>query len=314
MDFLRLLESIRMPWLDSVMSAITELGNETVFIAIGIIIFWCVSKRQGYFLLTVGFLGTLGNQFMKLWFRIPRPWVLDPNFTIVESARAGATGYSFPSGHSQSIAGILGVVAVSNKQKWLRALCIVLMLLVPFSRMYLGVHTPLDVGVGAGGALLLVFLMYPMFKTDERADKFTPWVIIVLILSAVAYLIFCLCYNFPSEVYTDPDENLVHGTKNAFTILGSGVALLLAFFIEKKYVRFETKATFLGNVLKVVLGLGLLLGIRVVLKAPLLALFNGSEIASAVRYFLVVFVGGAIWPMTFPFFAKIGAKKDSEKV
>ncbi len=314
MDFLRLLESIRMPWLDSIMSAVTELGSETVFIAIGIIIFWCVSKRQGYYLLTVGFLGTLGNQFMKLWFRIPRPWVLDPNFTIVESARAGATGYSFPSGHSQSVVGILGVVALSNKQKWLRALCIVLMLLVPFSRMYLGVHTPLDVGVGAGGALLLVFLMYPMFKTDERADKFTPWVIIVLILSAAAYLIFCLCYNFPAEVYNDPDENLIHGTKNAFTILGSGVALLLAFFFEKKYVRFETKATFLGNVLKVVLGLGLLLGIRVVLKAPLLALFNGSEIASAVRYFLVVFVGGAIWPMTFPFFAKLGAKKDSEKV
>lgn len=314
MGFLKLLEGIRMPWLDSVMSAVTNLGNETVFMAIGIIIFWCVSKRQGYFLLTVGFLGTLGNQFMKLWYRIPRPWVIDPNFTIVESARAGATGYSFPSGHSQSVVGTLGVVALCNKQKWLRAICIVFMLVVPFSRMYLGVHTPLDVGVGAGGALLLVLIMYPMFKTDERAEKFTPWAIVVLIAASVVYLIFCLKYPFPPEVYTDPDENLIHGTKNAYTILGSGIALLLVFFIEKKYVRFDIKATFIGNVLKVVLGLGVLLGIRIALKAPLLALFNGSEIASAVRYFLVVFVGGVIWPMTFPFFAKIGNKKQSVKV
>lgn len=313
MDFLRFLEGIRMPWLDSIMSAFTELGNETVFMALGIIFFWCISKRQGYFLLTVGFLGTLGNQFMKLWYRIPRPWVIDPNFTIVESARAGATGYSFPSGHSQSIVGSMGVIAVSNKQKWLRILCVVLMLIVPFSRMYLGVHTPLDVGVGAGGALLLVLIMYPMFKTDERAEKFTPIAIIVLIAASVAYLIFCLRYNFPPEVYTDPDENLIHGTKNAYTILGSGIALLLDFYIEKKYIRFETKATFLGNVLKVVLGLALLLGIRILLKAPLLALFNGSEVATAVRYFLVVFVGGTVWPLTFPFFANIGKKK-SEKV
>ncbi|MDO4815698.1 MAG: phosphatase PAP2 family protein [Bacillota bacterium] len=314
MGFLKLLEGIRMPWLDSIMSAITNLGSETFFMAVGIIIFWCVSKRQGYYLLAVGFLGTLGNQFMKLWFRIPRPWVIDPNLTIVESARAGATGYSFPSGHSQSVVCTLGVVAVSNKQKWLRILCVVLMLLIPFSRMYLGVHTPLDVGVGAGGAILLVILMYPMFKTNERADKFTPWAIVVLIVASVAYLIFCLCYNFPAEVYTDPDENLIHGTKNAFTILGSGIALLLDFYLEKKYVRFDTKATFLGNVLKVTLGLGLLVGIRVVLKAPLLALFNGSEIASAVRYFCIVLFGGCIWPMTFPFFAKIGAKKEAAKV
>lgn len=314
MEFLKLLEGIRTPLLDSIMSAITQLGSETVFMAIGIIVFWCVGKRQGYFLFAVGFLGTVANQFMKLIFRIPRPWVLDPNFNIVEAARAGATGYSFPSGHSQNIAGTLGVVAATTKKKWLRIICIVLIILVPFSRMYLGVHTPLDVGVGAGGALLLVLIMYPMFKTDERADKFAPWAIAAFIAVAVAFLIYCLCYNFPAEVYTDPDENLIHGTKNAFTILGAGFALLLDYYLDKKYIHFDTKAGFLGNVLKTVLGLGIILGIKIVLKAPLLALFNGSEVATAVRYFLIVLFGGAIWPLTFPFFANIGKKDESEKV
>ena len=50
--------------------------------------------------MTVGFFGTLVNQFLKLVCRVPRPWVRDPNFTIVEAARADATGYSFPSGHT----------------------------------------------------------------------------------------------------------------------------------------------------------------------------------------------------------------------
>ena len=105
MKVLYALESIRMPWLDTVMAAITHLGEETVFMVAALFVFWCVSKRHGYYLLAIGFAGTVLNQFLKLLFRIPRPWVLDSDFTIVESARAQATGYSFPSGHSQNAIG-----------------------------------------------------------------------------------------------------------------------------------------------------------------------------------------------------------------
>ena len=96
MQLLYALESIRTPVWNALMSAVTHLGEETVFMAAALFVFWCVGKRQGYYLLAVGFAGTVLNQFLKLLFRIPRPWVLDENFTIVESARAQATGYSFP--------------------------------------------------------------------------------------------------------------------------------------------------------------------------------------------------------------------------
>ena len=129
MDFLRMLEGIRTPVLDGFMSVVTYLGSEILFMALAVLVFWCVSKKQGYYLFTVGLAGVVINQFLKLWFRIPRPWVLDPNFSIVESARAEATGYSFPSGHTQNIVGTLGVIAVSNRQKWVRVLCIVFILL-----------------------------------------------------------------------------------------------------------------------------------------------------------------------------------------
>ena len=143
MEALYALESIRVPWLDTVMAAITHLGEETVFMVAALFVFWCVSKRHGYYLLAIGFAGTVLNQFLKLLFRIPRPWVLDSDFTIVESARAQATGYSFPSGHSQNAIGTFGGIARFTRRKWVRVAAIVVAVLVPLSRMYLGVHTPL---------------------------------------------------------------------------------------------------------------------------------------------------------------------------
>ena len=93
-------ERLRTPLGDAFFSLITHLGEETLFIVFGLLIFWCLDKWEGYYLLSVGLSGTVINQFLKLWFRIPRPWVRDPNFTAVESALAQAGGYSFPSGHT----------------------------------------------------------------------------------------------------------------------------------------------------------------------------------------------------------------------
>ena len=160
MEILRFLEGIRNPFLDSFFSLVTHLGEETFFIVLGIVFFWCVNKKEGYYILSVGFIGTILNQFLKLLFRIPRPWVKDENFTIVESARSEATGYSFPSGHTQSSVGVFGPIARYEKAKWLRIICVALCVLVPLSRLYLGVHTPLDVGVSLVIALILIFVPY----------------------------------------------------------------------------------------------------------------------------------------------------------
>ena len=159
MEFLYLLENIRFPLLDKLMLLITSLGEETAFLAVAIITYWCLDKNRGYYLMTVGFIGTIFNQFLKLLCRIPRPWVKDPNFTIVEEAREAASGYSFPSGHSQSAVGTFGGLAATVSNKALRILFIVIAVLVPFSRMYLGVHTPADVLVGALTSLILIVLV-----------------------------------------------------------------------------------------------------------------------------------------------------------
>ena len=200
MEFLYFLEGLRTPIGDALFSLITHLGEETLFIIAGLLVFWCIDKLQGYYLLIVGLTGTVINQFLKLWFRIPRPWVKDPNFTIVESARAEATGYSFPSGHTQSSVGIFGAVARWNKQMVVRIICVAICVLVPLSRMYLGVHTPADVGVSVAVALALIFGVYPLLQKGAKDPNTMRMIMISMLAVSVAYTAFVELYSFPADV------------------------------------------------------------------------------------------------------------------
>ena len=303
MELLYALEKIRTPFLDTVMGLVTNLGGEAAFIAAAIIVFWCLNKSCGYYMMTVGFAGTIINQFLKLWFRIPRPWVKDPSFTIVESARADATGYSFPSGHTQNAFAVFGAPARFYKSTALRIVFVLLIALTAFSRMYVGVHTPLDVGVSLIVGTVLVFVIYPFFLDMDKSPKKVYIIFAIFIVMAAAFVAFVELYDFPADI--DPD-NYAEGLKNAYMMLFCAVGLLLTFFIDTKYVRFPTQAVWWAQIIKVVLGLGILLALKAVLKAPLLALFGGHSIAHGVRYFIVILFAGVVWPMTFKYFAKLG--------
>lgn len=101
MTFLWLLEGLRTPFLDKWMQFITCFGQELIIIAVICALYWCADKRFAYLLGFTYFTAGLCVQSLKITFRIPRPWILDPDFKAVESAVPGATGYSFPSGHTQ---------------------------------------------------------------------------------------------------------------------------------------------------------------------------------------------------------------------
>ncbi len=303
MELLYTLENIRTPLLDTVMGLVTNLGGEAVFIAAAIIVFWCLSKSCGYYMMTVGFAGTIINQFLKLWFRIPRPWVKDPGFTIVESARAEATGYSFPSGHTQNAFAVFGAPARYFKSTALRIVLVLLIALTAFSRMYVGVHTPLDVGVSLIVGTVLVFAIYPFFRDMDRSPKKVYIIFGIFIVMAAAFVVFVELYDFPADIDTD---NYASGLKNAYMILFCAVGLLLTFYVDTKYVRFPTQAVWWAQIIKVVAGLGILLALKAVLKAPLLALFGGHSVAHGVRYFIVILFAGILWPMTFKYFARLG--------
>ena len=302
MKVLYFLESIRMPGLNEFMLGITRLGEETAFLVAALIVFWCVDKRKGYYVMAVGFAGTMANQFLKLLCRVPRPWALDPDFTILEQAREAADGYSFPSGHSQSAVGTFGAIAATSKNKWGKGVCIALCVLVPLSRMYLGVHTPADVLVGAGMALALVWLLRRWIMEGDRGMLV---LIPLLTAMAVGLLLYTTCWPFPADV---DQENLASGVKNAYTLLGCMLGIAVVYPVEKKYVRFSTEARWWAQILKVILGLAVVLMVKEGLRAPLDGIFGGHMAARMIRYFLVVLAAGILWPMSFGWFSRMGRK------
>ena len=306
MDILYALEKIRTPFWNGVMSAVTQLGGEVIFIVAAVVVFWCVSKWEGYYLMTIAFCGTVLNQFLKLICRVPRPWVRDPNFTIVESARAEATGYSFPSGHTQNAIGIFGGMARWGGRRWVRLGLTALALVIAFSRMYLGVHTPADVGVSLVLAAALVLGLYPLMRRAQEKPRYMGYVLAAMLVVSGAFVVFVEAYGFSAD--TDA-ENLVSGIGNAWKMLGAVAGMTLAWLLDRRYIHFETQAVWWVQVIKVAVGMALLLAIKSGLKAPLLALLGHEGLAGGVRYFLLVLVAGAVWPLVFRPMSKWGKGK-----
>ena len=286
MTVLRMLESLRVPAMDGLMQAVTELGSEVFFLVVALVLFWCVSKQEGYYLLTVCFFGTVLNQFLKLLCRVSRPWVLDPEFTIVESARADATGYSFPSGHTQNSVGTFGVLGRCARRTWVRI--------------------PADVLTAAGTALALVFLVKP--AVYSRRSWVFPTLLAAMSACALAFVLYVELTPFPGDM--DP-KNLAEGVKNAYSLLGALLGMILAYLLDERTIHFPVQALWWAQILKVIVGLGLTMVLRAVLKAPLLALTGGHEAAHGIRYFCMVLFAGAVWPLTFRWFGHLGGGKRS---
>ena len=304
MDFLYLLEKLRVPGLNELMLTVTRLGEETAFLVAALVVFWCVDKYWGYFVLGVGLMGTVLSQFMKLLFRIPRPWVLDENFTILEAAREEAGGYSFPSGHTQSAVGTFGALAVSTNKRGLRCFFVLLAALVGFSRMYIGVHTPADVLVSAGIACVLILVLK---NTTLSGNEIRMKLLIGFMLTlSVGYLLFVSFWNFPDDVDA---HNLESGTKSAYALLGALVGLALVYVSDIKWLNFPVKAVWWVQIIKVAVGLLLVLAVKEGLRAPL-ELVLPVYPARAIRYGLIVIMAGMIWPMSFAKLSLLGRKME----
>ena len=305
MEFLYFLENLRQPVLDKIMLFITHGGEETVFMLISMFVLWCVNKYEGYYLLFVGFIGTQLNQLLKVTFRIDRPWIKDPNFKAIEAAIPEATGYSFPSGHTQSSIGTFGSLARWNKNTPLHIVSMALCILIPFSRMYLGVHTPKDVLVSAVIALLLVFTLYPLINTLKNNPKKMRIMIALMIIWCIAQVLFMELYPFPKSA---DSEQLYSGLKNAYKMLGAVTGMLVVYELDIRYINFQTKAAWWAQFLKLILGIALTLGVKEICYF-VFGFLPHDAASRAFSYFFMVIFAGAVWPLTFKFFGKLGEKQ-----
>ncbi len=307
MGFLLFLESVRTPFLDFIFNIITHFGDEAVAVVVLTVFLWCGNKSMAYNMLYCTFFSLGTNQLLKNIFKIPRPWVKKPELTIVESARQAASGYSFPSGHTANATVLFGCIAAKIKGIWKKLLLVFLILLIGFSRMYLGVHSPADVITSwvLGGAFVVgIGAAFQLAEKNEKAD-------IILNGALVLYAIIIVLYM---EIMKSPaDENSMDGLKNGYTILGLAIGLVTARYADKYRIKWETKASMTAQILKCVCGIILIALTAFAVRQPAKIITGGHYCHYAIRYFAIVAVGGILWPMTFKFWSKFGTKKEETK-
>lgn len=305
MNILYTLEKIRVPFFHLLFLGISYLGSEAVSVVVGVCIYWCVSKRKGLFVLTNCLIASGINQTVKLLCHVPRPFVANPDFSISDSARATAGGFSFPSGHTQNSTSFYGSIAYLWKNRGVRIFCVVMIALVAFSRMYLGAHYPTDVLGGFVCGLVVLLLMIPVYKKSQSHPNLFP---VVFGTGGVAMIVAILMFESgPWQGMASPEE-MKEMLKGIGICAGCAVALAVGEPLERRFVRFETEAVWWAQILKTAVGFGLAAVLALIMKYPAVAIFGESRLAYAVRFFVPVLFAVCVWPMTFSWFSKLGNK------
>ncbi len=293
MDILLWFQGLRSPALDWLMLLITQFGQQTPLIALICLIYWCIDKRLAQLSMFSLFVGGLVNQFLKILLCVPRPWLLDARLLPVEAALHGASGYSFPSGHTASATAVFGAMALCAKRRWIRALLAALIALVGVSRVYLGVHTPWDVLASwALGAALLLLTWRALRMLLLRPSLDWAIVAVGLLLSAL------LAVYAQAKTYPAGDDGLL--VLDSFKTAGAAAGMLLGWLVERRLVRFNPKAPWAVQILKYALGMALVLGTqRMPLPLP-------ERAAALLRYLLLALFATGLWPLLFSRFGKNG--------
>lgn len=290
MEILYWFESIRnaegTALLTKFFSFITFFGHELIPIALICILYWCADKKLAYKIGFSFFLSGLMTQCLKITFRIDRPWIKDPAFKPEGNAIDEATSYSFPSGHTQAATSVYGSLALTFKRLWLKILCIALFFIVGISRLYLGVHTPLDVGVSMVLTFTITVLVFKF--TDKLYENRRADIRVSLVMVAVS--LFTLIYT--AILFTS--GTISHdAASDCVKSGGAGLAFAIGYYLERHFIDFDTKAKSIWmQVIKVALGLGLALG----LKSGLKAVLGETLAADGIRYFVLVAVIIVIYP------------------
>lgn len=139
----------------------TNLGEAGILWIVISIIFLCCKKTRRAGIIALIAMGTcylFNDCLIKNLICRPRPFVTVEGLTTIIAPPAS---WSFPSGHACSSLAAANVWWRTLDRTWLKLLLLLFAILMALSRLYVGVHYPSDVIVGAfvgtmGGQLIWV--------------------------------------------------------------------------------------------------------------------------------------------------------------
>lgn len=252
-EYLLLLQSFREATggsLDKFMAYITTYGDELRAMMIAAAIYWCVDKKQGVFTMFAWGASILMNGFLKVTACVYRPWIRDARVIPVDGAKAGATGYSFPSGTATNAAALFGGIAMNDKiTKALRALMILMVLLVGFSRNYLGVHTPQDVLTGCGATVAILFFVRWLLEKADKSRDLDVIILIVGIILNICVMIYAgeksypMDYDADGKLIVDPARMAIDTYKSC----GFSLAVIISWFIDRRWLKYRPEGSALDR-------------------------------------------------------------------
>lgn len=304
LPFLRTLEGIRNPVFDKLFGLLTYLGDEKIFVVIALILYWCVSKTGGLYTMATGFSSCSVGMASKIFFHVKRPWNIDGYEDIaVDSAVGRAADWSFPSGHTIVSVGTYGAIAVWFRQRWIRIAGIVLAVLIPLTRLYLGVHSPMDILGGALLALVMIFLYLPLFRAGTKQK-----IRLALCLN-LAISLACLAWAYfaggaVEMRFAEDPQNLANGYKNIWQLIGANAAIWIAWEYDEAFLHFDTKAVWWVQLIKIAGGGLLLLGVQTVIRK----ICGDNNASYCLANFAAIIAGAMFWPMSFRKLAALGER------
>jgi len=280
--------NISNPFLDLIANVSSFLGEQTILILILAIVMYTIDKNKGFSICGSLIISLFAMSSLKAIFRAPRPFTV---ISEIDGKRlATATGYSFPSGHTTGAASFYSALALAIKKRKISILCAISIILVGLSRMYLGVHWPIDVFAGLVLGITLSLIFYPLFeKAAVNENTKIKISIILFIITTIISFSLALLLDFEKidpTAFTDFMKTMAFGAGGFY-----GIAY------ETKNIKYSVEGTMTQKILRVII---LLIGMLVI-QSGLKYIFPESiyYIGSFIRYFLVGLWLTALFPLLF---------------
>ncbi len=235
-DIIHFVQSFSNPVFNVFFIIITNFGNVPFYLVVIALIYWFVSKKMAAHLAAALIIFGYITEVIKGFVGWKRPYQTysSPEIKLIGPA---PTGYSFPSGHSQST-GTFWPVLVHfctdpRRRKVLIPLSIFFIIIIPFSRVYLGVHYPGDVTFGLLLGLVGAFL-YIRYN-QAVIDYFKKYDLSILIVIIVVVSIVLALFEISAVLL---GGNNLH-TAEPGVLPGMFLGALVGFLLEQKYLNFE---------------------------------------------------------------------------